>query len=113
MFELSRDQFYKAIPLLENGHPHPEIQSILERNNPGWVFSDRANSPKTALVWSKGMKGFYLIGNETNDAFTSMLDSWTFSISNLCMLILLSSGKRKRIFIIKVTGMPQLRVLKL
>jgi RimJ/RimL family protein N-acetyltransferase len=76
MFELSRDQFYKAIPLLENGHPHPEIQSILERNNPGWVFSDRANSPKTALVWSKGMKGFYLIGNETNDAFTSMLDSF-------------------------------------
>jgi hypothetical protein len=54
MFELSRNHYYKAIPLHENGHPHPEVQSILENNNPGWVFSDRADTPKAALVWSKG-----------------------------------------------------------
>ncbi|WP_337103331.1 GNAT family N-acetyltransferase [Paenibacillus sp. YIM B09110] len=76
MFELSRDQFLKAIPLLENGHPHPEVLSILENNNPGWVFSDRADAPKTALVWSKGMKGHYLIGDETNEFFLSKLDEF-------------------------------------
>ncbi|WP_143006795.1 hypothetical protein [Paenibacillus tianmuensis] len=74
MYELSRDHFYKIAPLLENGHPHPEVQSILENNNPGWIFTDRIDSPRTALVWSKGMKGFYLIGDETNDAFTDKLD---------------------------------------
>lgn len=76
MFELSRDQFHKAIHLLENGHPHPEVLSILEHNNPGWVFTDRADAPQTALVWSKGMRGHYLIGDETNEAFLSELDEF-------------------------------------
>lgn len=80
MFELSRGQFYKAIPLLNNGHPHPEVQSILENNNPGWVFSDRTDAPRTALVWSKGMKGHYLIGDETNEAFFSKLDEFVTTI---------------------------------
>ncbi|WP_179281215.1 GNAT family N-acetyltransferase [Paenibacillus sp. XY044] len=80
MFELSRSEFYKAIPLLENGHPHPEVQSILENNNPGWVFSDRADIPEAALVWSKGMKGHYLIGDETNEAFFSKLDEFVTTI---------------------------------
>jgi RimJ/RimL family protein N-acetyltransferase len=76
MYELSRDQYYRAIPLLDNGHPHPEVQSILENNNPGWVFVDQADTPQTAFVWSKGMRGFYLIGDETNDAFTGALDDY-------------------------------------
>ncbi|PUA38714.1 hypothetical protein C8Z91_14065 [Paenibacillus elgii] len=76
MYELSRDHFYKAASLLKNGHPHPEVQSILENNNPGWIFTDRVDSTRTALVWSKGMKGFYLIGDETNDAFTDNLDDF-------------------------------------
>ncbi|MCM3782180.1 hypothetical protein M3231_04295 [Neobacillus mesonae] len=82
MFELTRCQFYKAISLLDNGHPYPEVLSILENNNPGWVFSDRADAPKTALVWSKGMQGFYLIGDETNEAFLSI------SLMNLLLQIL-------------------------
>jgi GNAT superfamily N-acetyltransferase len=76
MYELSREQLIRAIPLLGNGHPHPEVQSILEKNNPGWVFVDQVDSPKTALVWSKGMRGFYLIGDETNDACTGNLDTY-------------------------------------
>jgi len=76
MYEMSRDQFYKANPLLKNGFPHPEVQSILENNNPGWIFSDRADSPKSAIVWSKGMQGFYLIGDETNGDFTCKIDGF-------------------------------------
>ncbi|WP_138754100.1 hypothetical protein [Paenibacillus sinopodophylli] len=73
MYELSRDLFYKAKSLLENGHSHPEIVSIIENNNPGWIFTDQLNSPKSALVWSKGMEGFYLIGDHHNEAFTGQL----------------------------------------
>ncbi|MBD3920600.1 GNAT family N-acetyltransferase [Paenibacillus sp. PR3] len=76
MFELSRDQFYKAAPLLDYGHPHPEVQSILENNNPGWVFVDQPDAPRTAFVWSKGMQGHYLIGDETNEACLSGLDAF-------------------------------------
>nr|WP_241674782.1 GNAT family N-acetyltransferase [Paenibacillus luteus] len=52
------------------------MQSVLECNSLGWVFSDRVESPKTALVWCKGMNGFYLIGDESNDDFTGKLDDF-------------------------------------
>lgn len=59
MYELSQEDFYKVIPLLKDGHPHPEILSVIENNNPGWIFTDHKDSPRTALIWSKGIEGFY------------------------------------------------------
>ena len=76
MFELTQDSFYKIIPLLKYGHSHPEILSVIQNNNPGWIFSDQIDSPRTALVWSQGMKGFYLIGDHNNDAFVTKLDGF-------------------------------------
>ncbi|OPA75102.1 hypothetical protein BVG16_21055 [Paenibacillus selenitireducens] len=76
MYELSHDYFYKVTPLLKNGHPHPEVLSIIEHNNPGWIFSDHIDSPRTALIWSKGMQGFYLIGDHNNDDFMNELDDY-------------------------------------
>jgi len=76
MFELTEEAYYKVKPLLEGGHLHPEILSIIDRNNPGWIFVDQLVSPKTALVWSKGMQGFYLVGDHSNDTFNRGLDSY-------------------------------------
>ncbi|USG67888.1 GNAT family N-acetyltransferase [Brevibacillus ruminantium] len=76
MIELSKDSFYKVMPLLKNGHPHPEVLSILENNNPGWVFSDQLDSPTTALIWSKGIRGFYLIGDHNNHVFNNELNNY-------------------------------------
>ncbi|AJS59313.1 GNAT family N-acetyltransferase [Paenibacillus sp. IHBB 10380] len=69
MFELSKHEYYKVKFLIETGYNHPEIVSIIEQNNPGWIFIDDKLIPETALVWSKGIKGFYLIGNENNHDF--------------------------------------------
>lgn len=79
MYELSQEAFYNVKPLLQSGHPHPEILSIIACNNPGWIFVDQVKSPRSALVWSKGMQGFYLIGDHTNHAFVSVLDDYISS----------------------------------
>lgn len=76
MVELNQEEFYKVQPLLEGGHLHPEIVSIIEDNNPGWIFVDRLKNPRSALVWSKGIQGFYLIGDHTNEAFVHGLDNF-------------------------------------
>jgi hypothetical protein len=52
----------------------PEALSIIEGNNPGWIFADDPVIPSAALVWAHGMKGFYLIGSAKNAAFLQELD---------------------------------------
>lgn len=79
MYELQQEDFYKVTPLLNGGHLHPEILSIIEGNNPGWIFVDQSTQPRSALVWSKGIEGFYLIGDHTNQAFINTLDGFIAS----------------------------------
>ncbi|MCG7406552.1 GNAT family N-acetyltransferase [Paenibacillus sp. ACRRX] len=74
MHELAQSEFRRIKPLLAGGHLHPEIISIVEHNNPGWIFVDQVDRPNSALVWSKGIQGFYLIGDHTNEVFKSNLD---------------------------------------
>jgi len=59
--ELPKDQFYKVRQVCARGDClSVEPWSIIELNNPGWVFTDNPTYPVTALVWSQGIQGFYL-----------------------------------------------------
>jgi len=60
--------------LLGSSIQFPEALSVIEGNNPGWVFAGDSANPGTALVWAKGAEGFYLIGQENNSAFLNDLD---------------------------------------
>ncbi|WP_339190970.1 MULTISPECIES: GNAT family N-acetyltransferase [unclassified Paenibacillus] len=79
MHELSQQDFNEVKPLLTGAPIHPEILSVIEGNNPGWIFVDQLVTPKSALVWSKGMQGFYIIGDHTNELFIKSLDSYISS----------------------------------
>jgi len=76
MYELVREEFHRVKPLLKGGHLHPECVSVIELNNPGWIFVDAEKNPKSALIWSKGIRGFYLVGDHRNEAFVRMLDDF-------------------------------------
>ena len=54
--------------------PFPEALAVIEGNNPGWVFADDLNTPRTALVWAQGIEGFYLVGDTDSAAFIESLD---------------------------------------
>ncbi|RUT46583.1 GNAT family N-acetyltransferase [Paenibacillus anaericanus] len=76
MQALAQEDFYRVKLLLDGGHQHPEVISIIELNNPGWIFVDQILQPRSALVWSKGIQGFYLIGDHTNETFIHSLDGF-------------------------------------
>jgi RimJ/RimL family protein N-acetyltransferase len=76
IYELEKRTFTSIIPLITFGIRFPEVLSIVEGNNPGWIFTDKPDRPATALVWSKGIKGFYLVGDEKNTAFLSELNPY-------------------------------------
>ena len=56
--------------------PFPEAQAVIAGNNPGWVFADDPNTPRTALVWAQGIEGFYLVGDTDSTAFLEYLDGY-------------------------------------
>ena len=56
--------------------PYPEARSVIQGNNPGWVFGDKPINPQTVLVWSQGIRGFYLIGNRKNEVFLNELNTF-------------------------------------
>jgi RimJ/RimL family protein N-acetyltransferase len=57
--------------------PFPEALAIIEGNNPGWVFVDDLNTPGSALVWARGIMGFYLVGDANSAVFLEELDAYT------------------------------------
>jgi hypothetical protein len=51
MIELNINEFHKVIPIFEGiDHNQAVLFSVIEGNNPGKVFIDDMNNPKTALT---------------------------------------------------------------
>lgn len=68
--ELKMPEFYKCRDLLyENGQL--EAKAVVEGINPGRIFVDDTDSPKSGLIWLGNNDGFIFIGNEKNEGFHS------------------------------------------
>lgn len=76
IYELNKSQFKNISPLLVGDRCNIEIKAVVELNNPGWVFVDNPKEPKTALVWSKGIEGFYFVGDENNPEFNDYINDY-------------------------------------
>jgi RimJ/RimL family protein N-acetyltransferase len=57
--------------------PFPEALAVMEGNNPGWAYVDDLNAPRAALVWARGIEGFYLVGDANNPVLLEELDLYT------------------------------------
>lgn len=73
--ELSKDKYHRVDNLISD-NKFPEATSVIKKNNPGWVFVDNVDVPKTALIFCQGMGGFYLLGDYTNIQFKNELLSF-------------------------------------
>lgn len=76
IYELNSLQFSKASHLLNGELINLEIKAVVEGYNPGWVFVDNIENPETAMVWSKGIKGFYFIGDANNSDFNNNINPY-------------------------------------
>jgi len=73
--ELKKLEFYKCKELL-NEQGQLEANAIIEGVNPGRVFVDDIDSPKSGLIWLGNNDGFVFFGNESNEAFNNELNSF-------------------------------------
>lgn len=76
MIEMDRADYKKIEKFIERSTLSPEPLSVVLGNNPGRVFVDQVEQPETALIWSQGIEGFYLIGNEKNASCLSRFDAF-------------------------------------
>ncbi len=61
MEEICRDSFGDIKEILGE-KTNNEVKGVIE-GNPGWIFVDDPKKPRAALVYARGMKGFYLVGH--------------------------------------------------
>lgn len=71
--ELHKDDFHKCLGIL-NEQGQLEAKAIVTGINPGRIFVDNVETPKSGLIWLGNNDGFIFIGNEKNDQFNNALN---------------------------------------
>lgn len=66
--ELDRDQFYRCKDLVNRG-VNIEEKAIVEGTNPGRIFVDNIDRPRSGLIWQGNNDGFIFIGDSKNKMF--------------------------------------------
>lgn len=59
--------------LINEDYFSAEINALLLGYYPCWIFTDNTSDISTALIYSKSLQGFYLVGDESNDEFINLL----------------------------------------
>jgi len=84
--EIIKSEFEIIIPLLSKKKVNLEVKSIIKSINPGRIFVDSVDQPKSAMIWSDGQKGFYFIGDEKNIEFNQSLNDFIdFELKEKCI----------------------------
>lgn len=73
--ELDESEFYKCEKLI-NEVGHLEVKAVIEGDNPGRIFRDQTDSPKTGLIWLGNNDGFFFIGDEENEVFNNQINEF-------------------------------------
>ncbi|MFD2046678.1 GNAT family N-acetyltransferase [Ornithinibacillus salinisoli] len=74
MYELKQTKFNICKQLLSDADMVNEVQAIIAGKNPGRIFVDDSEEPKSGLVWFGNLDGFCFIGDENNDVFIDKID---------------------------------------
>lgn len=73
--ELQQNEFQKCKELL-NERGQLEVQAVVKGVNPGRIFVDNIDTPRTALIWLGNNDGFLFIGNEHNEQFNHQINGF-------------------------------------
>lgn len=70
MYELSKLNYNKIKSMIDRNISSNAFLSVIDGYSPGAVFVDDLENPITALIWSKGVSGFGVVGNRLSEHFT-------------------------------------------
>ena len=76
IYEIGMNRFNIIHKLLDDRMDNIEIKAVIDGINPGWIFVDSIESPTTAMIWSKGIQGFYFVGDENNIEFNNYINEF-------------------------------------
>ncbi|SIQ04838.1 GNAT family N-acetyltransferase [Halanaerobium kushneri] len=76
IFEIEKENFKSIYNILDDEIDNVEVKAVIEGNNPGWIFADSLKSPETAVIWSKGIQGFYFVGDHNNSKFNNYISDY-------------------------------------
>lgn len=93
-------EFNNVKSLVEDLEYFPEVHSVVNGMNPGAIYVDSLNNPRSALVWNQGMQGFYLIGDEASDAFNRDIKAYVNEV-------LVDELKNKGINWVEISGVSE------
>lgn len=71
--ELPYDEYEKINNILHKDFFSVQCQTVINRTNPGFIYVDSIEVPKTAIVFHQGESGFYFVGDHKNSAFNSII----------------------------------------
>lgn len=63
----------KVLNILNPSVDNIEVKSVIKNYCSGSIFVDDETNPKTAIIWSKGIRGFYFVGDKNNNKFNDYL----------------------------------------
>jgi ribosomal protein S18 acetylase RimI-like enzyme len=76
IYELNKNEFYRCKDLFGNGR-NMEAQAVIEGNNPGRIFVDNMEAPKTGFIWHQSNDlGFDFFGDPDNECFNKSVASF-------------------------------------
>ncbi|WDV44227.1 GNAT family N-acetyltransferase [Clostridiaceae bacterium M8S5] len=70
IYKLDKNDYSNHINLLDGIKNFPEVYSVIAGNNPGEIYVNSKENPRSALLWNQGMQGFYFIGDHKCKVFT-------------------------------------------
>lgn len=76
--QLEASEYGIVKPLLPGLENHPVLNGVIDGNNPGEIYVDTINDPKTAFIWAKN-EMFYLCGKVDNQEFNTELEEFIAS----------------------------------
>lgn len=76
IYEINKKKFKSISNILDECMDNIEIKAVIDGTNPGWIFVDSIEAPRTAMVWSKGIQGFYFVGDESNVEFNNCINEF-------------------------------------
>jgi hypothetical protein len=73
--ELERNQFHKCRELVNRG-VNIEEKAIVDGVNPGRIFVDNIDVPRSAMIWQGDLDGFIFVGDSNNDLFNKEMKDY-------------------------------------
>ncbi|GAB2564861.1 GNAT family N-acetyltransferase [Gracilibacillus alcaliphilus] len=75
IIELEKSDFYKCTEMVVS-ESHLEVPAVIYGNNPGRIFVDNKQSPRSGMIWLGNMDGFIFIGEADNLLFNREIKTY-------------------------------------